>query len=146
MATIPTQTHALNSDFTSLAHACEQAAAALLESDNAPQREALCNGLIARLTLLRGTLNDPIPEHLVASLTTDHLPPIRPHFEPESEQLADYCTALTQVLSNGDVALDIERALTGLLFDLVTYLAEDLRSPRFIRTASGIKAIEDVRA
>jgi len=41
MTTLPTPTDALNTDFISLAQACEQAATALLENDNAP--------LIARL-------------------------------------------------------------------------------------------------
>ena len=75
MATIPTQTHPLLSvpfnaatDFTILADHCENFADTLIESDDPALRLALCGRLAACLALLRPTLNDPIPSHLIVSV------------------------------------------------------------------------------
>lgn len=68
MATIPIQTHPLlavsfnaATDFTVLADHCDRFAETLLESDDPALRLALCGRLVACLSLLRPTLNDPIP-------------------------------------------------------------------------------------
>ncbi|EAY2027463.1 hypothetical protein CIV07_10460, partial [Salmonella enterica] len=87
MATTLTQTHPLLSisfnaamDFTVLAEHCKQFAETLIESDDPALRLALCGRLVACLSLPRPTLTDPIPPHLVESLTTDTLPASSTHF------------------------------------------------------------------
>lgn len=106
MATIPTQIHPLLSvpfnaatDFTVLADHCDRFAVTLLENADPTLRLALCGRLAACLSLLRPTLNDPIPPHLIESLTVDTLPASYPRFEPGSELLCDYSLTLTQLLT-----------------------------------------------
>ncbi|NLS54455.1 hypothetical protein GJ675_12475 [Hafnia alvei] len=155
MATTPTQTHSsecspltlsFNSgtDFTVLADHCEQFADALIESHHSGERRALCYRLADCLNLLHPTLNDPIPPHLMERFTVDQLPTKIPVFEPESELLCGYCLTLAQLLSKHTFTADEEKQLTGLLFELVCYFADELRAPRWIRTADGVKFIEEV--
>lgn len=106
MATTLTQTHPLLSisfnaamDFTVLAEHCKQFAETLIESDDPALRLALCGRLVACLSLPRPTLIDPIPPHLVESLTTDTLPASSTHFDPGSELLCDYSLTLAQLLT-----------------------------------------------
>ncbi|BDA53092.1 Uncharacterised protein [Raoultella ornithinolytica] len=87
MATTLTQIHPLltvpfnaATDFTVLADYCESFAETLIESDDPTLRLALCGRLAACLSMLRPTLNDPIPPHLIESLTTDTLPASSTYF------------------------------------------------------------------
>lgn len=144
MATTPTQHHSLKAlpfnaatDFTVLAAHCEQYAEALLESDNPRQRHNISDALATALNRLQSGLHNPVPPHLINSLTVDALPASAPRFEPDSEQLAEYCLTLTQILINREVTEQSEKSLTGLLYDLVSYFAADLQAPRYLRTAQG---------
>lgn len=81
MATTPIQTHPLlavpfnaATDFTVLAGHCETFAETLIESNDPTLKMALCGRLNACLTLLQPTLLDPVPPHLIESLTVDTLP------------------------------------------------------------------------
>ena len=60
---------------------------------------ALYGRLRACLAILHPTLNEPIPSHLVDSLTLDDLPTSFPRFEPDAEQLCQYCLTLLQLLT-----------------------------------------------
>ncbi|WP_279205289.1 hypothetical protein [Obesumbacterium proteus] len=155
MATTPTQAHSsenypftlsfnANTDFTVLADHCERFADALIESHHSDERRALCYRLADCLNLLSPTLNNPIPPHLIERFTADQLPSKSPIFEPESELLCGYCMTLAQLLSKHTFTADEEKQLTGLLFELVCYFADDLRSPRWIRTTDGVKFIDEV--
>lgn len=151
MATIPTQIHALLSipfasttDFTVLAGHCENLADAMLQSDNPAQRQALCARLDLCLAQLLPTLDDAIPPHLIASLTVDDLPMISPRFEPDADLLCGYSQALARLLTEHTLSPEMETTLAGLLFDLVVYFAGELRAPRWIRTADGIKFIAEL--
>lgn len=153
MATIPTQTHLLlavpfnaTTDFTVLASYCEIFAETLIESDDPMLRLALCGRLAACLALLRPTLNDPIPPHLIESLTTDTLPVSPTCFEPGSESLCDYSLTLAQLLMGRALLPKMEQTLTGLMCELVWCFAAELRAPRWIRTADGVKFIDEVTA
>ncbi|RNM19125.1 hypothetical protein EFS38_19080 [Dickeya undicola] len=153
MATTLTQTHPLltvpfsaATDFTALAGHCEHFAETLIESDDPAQRLALCARLTAGLALLRPTLNQPIPPHLIESLTVDTLPAVSPCFDPDSELLCDYCLTLAQLLSGRELSLEMEQTLTGLLAELVWLFAAELKAPRWIRTADGVKGIDEVIA
>jgi len=97
MATIPTQTHALLSipfdsttDFTVLADHCENLADGLLQSEDPAQRQAFSQRLSDGLALLRPTLDDAIPLHLIERLTVDERPMTTPRFEPEADLLCGY--------------------------------------------------------
>lgn len=153
MATIPTQIHPLlaipfsaATDFTVLADHCDRFAETLIESDDPALRLALCGRLAACLALLRPTLNDPIPPHLIESLTVYTLPTSYLRFEPGSELLCDYSLTLAQLLTGRALLPKMERTLTGLLCELVWYFAAELKAPRWIRTADGVMFIDEVTA
>lgn len=154
MATTSNQTHSsenspftlsfnTDTDFTVLADHCEHFADALMESHHSGERRALCYRLADCLNLLHPTLNYPIPPHLIERFTFDQLPN-KPVFEPESELLCSYCLTLAQLLSKHTFNADEEKQLTGLLFELTCYFANDLRAPRWIRTSNGVKFIDEV--
>ncbi|MFE8153316.1 ash family protein [Brenneria goodwinii] len=153
MATIPTQTHPLltvpfsaATDFTVLADHCENFAETLIESDDPALRLALGGRLAAGLALLRPTLNEPVPRHLLESLTVDTLPAVSPCFDPDSELLCDYCLTLAQFLVGRALSPEAELMLTGLLAELVWYFTAELKAPRWIRTADGVKCINEEEA
>lgn len=106
MATTPIQTHPLLSvpfnaatDFTVLAEHCKQFAETLIEHDDPTLKMALCGRLNVCLRLLQPSLLDPIPDHMMDSLTVDTLPSCSPRFDPECTELCHYCLALTQILT-----------------------------------------------
>ena len=150
MATIPTQTHALlpipfdsTTDFTVLAGHCENLVDGLLQSEDPAQRQAFSQRLSDGLAQLRPTLDDAIPPHLIERLTVNERPMTTPRFEPEVDLLCGYGQALARLLSERRLSPEMEPTLAGLLFDLVVYFADELRAPRWIRTADGVKFIEE---
>ncbi|EDS4736996.1 hypothetical protein B0C58_002943 [Salmonella enterica subsp. enterica serovar Oranienburg] len=153
MATIPTETHPLltipfsaATDFTDLADYCEHVADALIAHDDPTLKMAFYGRLSACLTLLRPTLLDPIPPHLVESLTVDTLPASFPRFEPECTELCGYCLALTQTLTARGLSAETEEQLGWLLYGLTHYFTAEMKAPRWIRTADGVKFIDEVMA
>ena len=140
MATTLTQTHPLlaipftsTTDFTVLAAHCEHFADALIENDDPALKQALSSRLVACLALLRTTLNDPVPPHLVESLTVDTFPATAPCFEPGAELLCDYCLALGKLLTERALSPESELLITGLLAELVWYFSAELKAPRWAR-------------
>lgn len=120
MATIPTQTHPLlavsfnaATDFTVLACHCENFAETLIENDDPTLKMALCGRLNAALALLQPTLLEPVPPHLVESLTVDTLPANYPEFGPECTELCSYCLALTQTLAGQGFPQKRRNSLAG---------------------------------
>ncbi|TKI05787.1 hypothetical protein [Martelella alba] len=151
MATTPTSVHALLShairsttDFITLAEHCDRLSEALLECHD----DALCQALLTRLSqglaLLRPALDAPLPPNLIESLTVDELPTTAPCFEPDSDLLCEYCQILAQLLEEKDYRPEREPLFKGLLFELMNYLSGELRAPRWIRTADGVKILEEV--
>lgn len=133
-------------DFTVLADYCARFAETLIETDDPALRLALCGRLHAALALLQPTLNDPIPPHLIDSLTVDTLPPEPPYFVSEPDALCEYCLTLLQLLLARPAEPKTEQTLTGLLCELVWYFTEGLKAPRWLRTADGVKFIAEVAA
>ncbi|MHC3489613.1 hypothetical protein ACYDMH_02495 [Pectobacterium brasiliense] len=151
MATITTQTHPLltvsfsaTADFITLADHCERLAEALTENDDPALRLALCDRLAACLALLRPTLREPIPPHLTERLTVNTLPAISPCVEQDSELLCDYSFALAQLMVGYVLPQNMARTLTVLLGELVRHFAAGLKAPRWVRTADGVKFIDEV--
>lgn len=131
-------------DFTELADNCERFVEVMVECDNPAQKMALCGRLSACLALLQPTLLEPIPEHLKASLTVEDLPSSWAAFEPEADQLGEYCQTLTQLLMSGALSVKTERVMGDLLFDLVSYFAGLLKAPRWLRTEQGVIPLEEM--
>nr|WP_318381184.1 hypothetical protein [uncultured Enterobacter sp.] len=151
MAITPIQTHPLlavpfnaTTDFTLLASHCETFAETLVESNDPTLKMALCGRINACLTLLQPTLLEPVSPHLVESLTVDTLPARSLRFDPECTELCHYCLALTRTLSGQGFASETEKHLSGLLCDLISYFAAQMKAPRWLRNADGVKVIEGV--
>lgn len=105
---------------------------------------ALCGRINACLTLLQPTLLDPIPPHLIERFTVDTLPDTFPRFEPGPGLLCEYCLTLTQILAGRALLLQMMKTLSGLLCELVWYFVAEMTAPRWMRTADGVKPIEEV--
>ncbi|HCL5074341.1 TPA: hypothetical protein N2F43_003674 [Salmonella enterica] len=153
MATTPIQTHPLlavpfnaATDFTVLSSHCENFAETLIENDDPTLKMAFCGRLNACLTLLQPALLEPVPPHLVESLTVDALPANSPRFDPECTELCRYCLALTQTLAGQGFSSETEKHLSGLLYELINYFTAEMKAPRWLRTANGVKLIDEVAA
>ncbi|MFY9993746.1 MAG: hypothetical protein WAK61_01965 [Leclercia sp.] len=148
MATTHTSIHALltlpfnhSTAFTELADNCERFMDALVECDVPAEKFALYGRLSACLALLQPTLLESVPDCLKESLTVDDFPTRLPTFEPEPDQLGHYCQVLTQHLMSGSFTPDAERVIKDLLYELVGFYADTLKTPRWIRTDEGTIAI-----
>lgn len=84
---------------------------------------------------LASQCTDPIPEHQIESFTVDHIPAAVSTFEPDPDDLCRYCLTLANILNSHNFSAMEEKALTGLLFELTGHFADELRTPRFVRTA-----------
>ncbi|EBX5569855.1 hypothetical protein ACLD4K_16975 [Salmonella sp. 741265055_HSA] len=153
MATTPNQIHPLlavsfnaATDFTVLANHCENFAETLIENNDPTLKMALCGRINACLTLLQPTLLDPVPPHLVESLTVDTLPTSYSRFGPECTEICNYCLALTQTLTGQGFSSETEKYLSWLLYDLINYFAAEMKAPRWLRTDDGVKFIDEVAA
>lgn len=112
-----------------------------MECDNITEKLALCGRLSACLALLQPTLNEPVPAHLIPHFTVDDLPSRLPVFEPESDQLAQYCQVLTQLLISRALPQEMAAVMESLLCELVSYFSDTLKAPRWITTLEGNIAI-----
>ncbi|MRS15437.1 hypothetical protein GJV06_11140 [Enterobacteriaceae bacterium RIT691] len=121
-------------DFTDLADYCDRFAETLIECDDTAQKLALLGRMGACLALLRPTLDEPIPPHLIEHFTVDTLPAAPQFFEPDAEALCDYCQSLAQVLCQHSLLPETEKSLKGLLCELVWMFAGELKAPRWDRS------------
>jgi len=108
-------------DFTDLADCCDRFAETLME----------CHEPVEKMALLRPTLSEPIPPHLIGRFTVDTLPETAPYFEPDAEALCDYCQSLTLVLCGQSLLPETEKTLKALLCELMWMFAGDLKAPRW---------------
>ena len=122
---------------------CQYFADALIESDDHTERMALCGRLYAALEALKIVLKAPLPEHLIERLTVDAAEPdnYRCPLSTDSETLREYCAALTMLLLQHQSSPEQKEQITGLVFELIGVLVEDLKAPRFIRTDAGLMMI-----
>lgn len=123
---------------------CVRYVDALVECNDIADRMALCGRLLAALEVFRVLLDQPLPEHLIERLTVDKVDhkACRSGGSIDSEEMRQYCSALTLVLLNQQAPADLQKHITGLLFQMVSIMADDLTAPRFLRTESGLMMIE----
>ncbi|MGX9257608.1 hypothetical protein [Pantoea ananatis] len=123
---------------------CVRYVDALVECNDIADRMALCGRLLAALEVLRVLLDQPLPEHLIERLTVDKVDhkACRSGGSIDSEEMRQYCSALTLVLLNQQAPADLQKHITGLLFQMVNIMADDLTAPRFVRKESGLVMIE----
>jgi hypothetical protein len=122
---------------------CAFHANALIENDDDPERMALCGRLLVGLEMLKVILNEPLPAHLIERLTVDIAEDdnYRCPLADDSETLRQYCVALTLLLLQRQQPAEQEEHITGMLFELMNVLVEDLKTPRFVRTSTGLAMI-----
>ncbi|MFZ3391136.1 hypothetical protein [Buttiauxella gaviniae] len=122
---------------------CQYHVDALIENDDNTERMALCGRLLAALEILKVALKTPLPAHLIERLTVDVAEPdnYRGALTTDSETLREYCSALTILLLQPQQSPEQKEHITGLLFELVNVLIEDLKAPRFVRTDGGLVMI-----
>lgn len=116
----------------------------LIDCHDHTGRMALYGRLYAGLEVLKVVLKAPLPAHLIERLTVDVKTDddeYRCPLSTDSETLRAYCAALTMLLMQGDQSFDQEEHISGLLFELLDVLAEDLKAPRFVRVATGLAMI-----
>lgn len=130
-------------DLFQILDTCQHHSDALIENDNNNERMALCGRLLAGLEMLKVGLNAPLPEHLIERLTVNVAEPdnYRCSLSTDSENLREYCAALTMLLLQHQQSAEQEEKITGLLFELINVMVEDLKAPRFVRTDSGLAMI-----
>lgn len=122
---------------------CQRYADELIEANNHAEYMALCGRLLAGLNVLKAVLKSPLPNHLIEQLTVNenNSDEYRSQISTDSETTCEYCFALTMVLLNQQVTQEQQEHISELLFDLLMMLAEDLKAPRFVRTANGLAMI-----
>ena len=127
-------------DLFQVLDACQHYVDALIENDDNTERMALCGRLLAALEVLKVALNAPLPAHLIEHLTVDVAEPdnYRGALTTDSETLREYCSALTILLLQRQQSPEQEEQITGLLFELINVLVDDLKTPRFVRTGDGL--------
>ncbi|EBC8920724.1 hypothetical protein C7O60_23050, partial [Salmonella enterica] len=76
----------------------------------------------------------------------DTLPASPTCFDPGSELLCDYSLTLARLLTGRALLPKMEQTLTGLLCELVWCFAAELKAPRWLRTADGVRFIDEVTA
>ena len=123
---------------------CVRYVDALVECNDIADRMALCGRLLAALEVLKVLLDKPLPEHLIKRLTLEKGDDkaCRTRDSIDSEEMRQYCSALILVLLNQQAPADLQKHITGLLFQMVNIMADDLTAPRFLRTESGLVMIE----
>lgn len=122
-----------DSDLFGTADHCDALCAELVECRDSILYLALCGRLSHSLDVLRNQLDQPLPPHLIERLTVDHLPVVSVSFVPDSDLLCQYCLALVQALLSCALTPDTTRQISGLLYELVGVLVDDLKAPRFVR-------------
>lgn len=130
-------------DLFQLLDGCQRYADALIENDNNTECMALCGRLLAGLEVMKGTLKAPLPDHLIKRLTVNNIDAddYRCPISTDSETLREYCVALTIVLLNHQESAEQKAHITGMLFEMVNLLVDDLKAPRFIDTGEGLAMI-----
>ncbi|MEW7311383.1 hypothetical protein AB1E22_01390 [Buttiauxella gaviniae] len=123
---------------------CQRYTDELIEVHNHAEYIALCGRLLAGLNVLKVVLKTPLPKHLIKQLTVKEgsADEYRSPLSTDSETICEYCSSLTMLLLNQQVTPEQQEHITGLLFELLSVLAEDLTAPRFIRTSMGLAMIE----
>lgn len=125
---------------------CQAYVDELVECKDITDCMALCGRLLAGLDVLKSALEAPLPDHLIQQLTVEdnNFKNITHPICDDSELIREYCRALTMVLLTRQSSVETQQHITGLLFDLIHLLAEDLKTPRFVRTADGLAMLNSI--
>ncbi|AYN30071.1 hypothetical protein D8682_25670 [Buttiauxella sp. 3AFRM03] len=133
----PISINTKNLDIIDLAERCELLTDILIDSENPAECAALCNYVYAHIEAIKENLDKPLSAARIEQLSVDD-----PSEFPEAKWLADnddlcdYCLAVARALLCRSLPLKTMQQLNGLLMRLVNALVDDLKTPRFLRTAN----------
>lgn len=121
-------------DYVDFAQTLEVLSDLLIDTKNSAERPVVCRAIGAYLHALEKQLQAPLSAAHQEALTTDSLPPLPDApFAPDEELLREYCVALNTLLLDNRLEESIAKTLTGLLYELLGYLVEELTTPCFLR-------------
>ncbi|MCE0827040.1 hypothetical protein LVQ78_13475 [Buttiauxella sp. A2-C2_NF] len=108
-----------------------------IDSENPAECVALCNYVYAHIEAIKENLDKPLSAARIEQLSVDD-PSEFPEAKwlADSDDLCDYCQAVAQVLLCRALPFKTVQQLNGLLMRLVNALVDDLKTPRFLRTAN----------
>ncbi|MDX6041434.1 hypothetical protein [Scandinavium lactucae] len=121
-----------SADLFTAADFCGTLVSVMVECGDKYYRLALCGRLSHALTVLRQRCVDAMPDWVVSQLTVETVPlSTLPESWQDTDLLLDYAQALTLTLSGGTLLAKNGQDLAGLLHDVVYFLVDELKSPRF---------------
>lgn len=126
-----------NLDVIDLAERCELLTDILIDSENPAECAVLFQYLYAYLDALKDNLDKPLPKSRIEQLSVND-PSEFPESQSfaDSDDLCDYSQAITRIMLCHTLPLATTQILSGLLMRLVNTLVDDLKTPRFLRTAN----------
>lgn len=93
---------------------------------------SLYKELVASLEKLEAACTDHARGGPIPRIIATNIPAFRKvDFITEADVITKYCHALMQVLINGTADTETRLVLNDLLFDLVNYQADELKTPRY---------------
>ncbi|MDY1036645.1 hypothetical protein [Lelliottia sp. CFBP8978] len=117
-------------DSIAVADACAAMVCALVETDDADKRSALCQRLLEALGQLRERCDTGLAPHLIEQLIAgERTTSCVPDCWQETATQVEYAQALTQAILGGTLPANVANELTRLLHDMVWLLAEFVREP-----------------
>ena len=109
---------------------CAAFASALVEADDASERNVLCGRLLHALEELERLCDDDLPPQLIEKLISrDATPSCMPESWQDTLTPVHYAQNLAQAILGNTLPQDVNIALTGLLHDLVFLLEEFVKEP-----------------
>lgn len=131
----PISINTKNLDIIDLAERCELLADILTDSENPAECTALCSYLYAHIEAIKENMDKPLSAARIEQLSVDG-PSEFPEAQwfADSDDLCDYCQAVTQALLCCALPFKTVQQLNGLLMRLVNTLVDDLKTPCFLRS------------
>ena len=109
---------------------CAAFASALVEADDASERNALCGRLLHALGALERLCDDDLPPQLMEQLIArDVTPSCMPDSWQDTLTPVHYAQTLAQAILGNTLPQEVSMALMGLLHDLVFLLEAFVKEP-----------------
>jgi hypothetical protein len=122
-----------NPDFIDLAERCELLSQIIVDASHSESITPVLRCLSAYLEKLSVSLDEDMGSYRVIELSAPNASvPLQNWVLADSDLQCEYCRTLTALLLRNVGCLNEREVLTGLLHDLISSLAFELKEPRFI--------------
>jgi len=119
-------------DSIDLAERCELLAQILLDCRTVEQYQPVCRCLIAYLDALRLAFDETLSDLRIIELTVDEMLPKETNWLfGDSDTQYEYCRVTAYSLLQAEDEAEAA-TIAGLLHDLVCYMCDELKAPRFV--------------